>query len=215
MKKTVIFDLDGTLLYTLEDLADSTNFALEKYNHSKCTLSQIRSYVGNGVARLVERAIPSGKENPDFQNCLETMKSHYKENMYNKTRPFDGVLEMLDTLQKKHIRTAVVSNKFDSAVKELCGHYFGNRIEIAIGESLNVKKKPAPDSVLEVMRILNTPADECVYVGDSEVDILTAKNAGIKCISVDWGYKDRSFLAENGAKNIVSSCDELLAQILE
>lgn len=215
MKKTVIFDLDGTLLYTLEDLAESTNFALESFNYSRCSLSQIRSYVGDGVQKLMERAIPLGSENPDFQQCLETFKSHYKKNMYNKTRPYEGVIKLLDILKKQGVKTAVVSNKFDSAVKELCEHYFDRKIDIAVGESDSIRKKPSPDGLFEVMKKLGSEPKDCLYIGDSEVDILTAKNACIPCISVNWGYKDENFLKFHGAEVIVSSCDELLNEILK
>ena len=215
MKKTAIFDLDGTLLYTLEDLTDSTNYALQKFNYQPCTISQVRSYVGNGVYKLIERALPEGDKNSDFQKCLEVFKNHYKENMYNKTCPFEGVLDMLSELKKRNINVAVVSNKFDAAVKELCSKYFANLVDIAVGESPNVRKKPAPDSVFAVMKHFKTKPIDCVYIGDSEVDIETAKNAGIDCISVNWGYKDTEFLIKNNAQTIVSSCDELLKQILK
>ena len=215
MKTTAIFDLDGTLLYTLEDLTDSTNYALEKFNYSKCTIEQVREYVGNGVYKLIERAMPLGAENPDFKQCLETFKSHYKENMYNKTRPFDGVLEMLEELKNRKIHIAVVSNKFDAAVKELCSHYFSNLVDTAAGESSNIRKKPAPDSVLAVMKYFCAKPEECVYIGDSEVDIQTAKNAGIDCISVNWGYKDTDFLLAHNASVVVSSCNELLEEIVK
>lgn len=214
MKKAAIFDLDGTLLYTLEDLTDSTNFALAKYDYPVCTLEQIRSYVGNGVYKLIERALPDGAQNPDFFVCLETFKNHYKQNMYNKTRPYDGVIKMLKELKSKNIKTAVVSNKFDAAVKELCRNYFGELIDIAVGESENVQKKPAPDGVLKVVKEFGLSSKECVYTGDSEVDIQTAKNAEMDCISVDWGYKNRDFLISNGALLIVSDIKELTQNIL-
>ena len=214
MKKAAIFDLDGTLLYTLEDLTDSTNFALAKYDYPVCTLEQIRSYVGNGVYKLIERALPDGAQNPDFSVCLETFKNHYKQNMYNKTRPYDGVIKMLEELKSKNIKTAVVSNKFDAAVKELCRNYFAELIDIAVGESENVQKKPAPDGVLKVVKKLGLSSKECVYTGDSEVDIQTAKNAEMDCISVDWGYKNRDFLISNGALLIVSDIKELTQNIL-
>ena len=214
MKKAAIFDLDGTLLYTLEDLTDSTNFALAKYDYPVCTLEQIRSYVGNGVYKLIERALPDGEQNPDFSVCLETFKNHYKQNMYNKTRPYDGVIKMLEELKSKNIKTAVVSNKFDAAVKELCRNYFAELIDIAVGESENVQKKPAPDGVLKVVKKFGVSSKECVYAGDSEVDIQTAKNAEMDCISVDWGYKNRDFLISNGALLIVSDIKELTQNIL-
>lgn len=208
--KTVIFDLDGTLLYTLEDLKDSVNFALSKFNYPKKNLEEIRNFVGNGVKVLMELSIPQGKNNENFNECLAIFKTHYAQNMYNKTKPYDGIIEMLENLQQQGFRTAVVSNKFDLATKELCKKYFAEKIEIAIGESENIRKKPAPDSIFKVMEILNSNKNSTYFVGDSEVDIQTAQNANIKCISVTWGYKDKEFLLKNGAKFLANSPKEIL-----
>ena len=208
--KTVIFDLDGTLLYTLEDLKDSVNFALSKFNYPQKNLEEIRKFVGNGVKVLMELSIPQGENNKNFDECLAIFKTHYAQNMYNKTKPYDGIIEMLETLQQQGFRTAVVSNKFDLATKELCKKYFAEKIEIAIGESENIRKKPAPDSVFKVMEILNSNNKSTIYVGDSEVDIQTAQNANIKCISVTWGYKNEEFLLKNGAKFLANSPQEIL-----
>ena len=208
--KTVIFDLDGTLLYTLEDLKDSVNFALSKFNYPQKNLEEIRNFVGNGVKVLMELSIPQGKNNENFDECLATFKTHYAQNMYNKTKPYDGIIEMLENLQQQGFRTAVVSNKFDLATKELCKKYFAEKIEIAIGESENIRKKPAPDSVFKVMEILNSNKNSTYFVGDSEVDIQTAQNANLKCISVTWGYKDKEFLLKNGAKFLANSPKEIL-----
>lgn len=215
MINTVIFDLDGTLLYTLEDLADSANCALEKFGFEKRELSDIRTFVGNGVKKLMERCVPNGVMNPKFEECLVFFKKNYEKNMYNKTAPYQGILDLLDNLESKGIKCAVVSNKFDDAVKDLCKKYFGEKIIIAIGESENIRKKPAPDSVIEVIKKLGTRKENCVYVGDSEVDIETAKNAQIPCISVCWGYKDIAFLKKNGAKCIVDSAKALEETILK
>lgn len=213
MIETVIFDLDGTLLYTLEDLAESTNCALEQFSYPKRSVQEIRRFVGNGVEKLIERAIPNGVENPDFEACLLFFKSHYSKNMYNRTRPYEGVREMLEALKARGVRCAVVSNKFDSAVKELCVKYFDGLIETAVGETPVRRKKPAPDSVLAVLEEMDCAPSRCLYVGDSEVDIETAKNSGIACVSVDWGYKDREFLLEHGATRVVSSPKGLLSVI--
>lgn len=207
---TVIFDLDGTLLYTLEDLTDSTNYALEQFGYPKRTIDEVRRFVGNGVALLIERAIPDGKNNPNCEKCLEIFKKHYSENMYNKTKPYDGVMSMLKKLKEQKHKVAVVSNKFDSAVKELCEKYFGELVDVAIGQREHIAKKPAPDSVIEAMNELNVNKEECIYVGDSEVDIQTAQNAELDCISVVWGYKDINFLYENGATTLIYSPEELL-----
>lgn len=212
MIDTVIFDLDGTLLYTLENLAESTNYALKKYDYPARTLEEIRSFVGNGVEKLIERALPSGVEKVDVTKCLSDFKKHYTETMYEKTQPYDGVLQMLDTLNDKGIQCAVVSNKYDTAVKELCEKYFKNRIVCAVGEKSDVRKKPYPDSVLKVIKELGSK--NCIYVGDSEVDIQTAQNAGIPCISVSWGYKDRDFLIQNGAEKIADNIEILTNWLL-
>ena len=206
--KTVIFDLDGTLLYTLENLYESTNYALAQFDYPLHTLGEIRAFVGNGVRKLIERAIPEGENNPDFEACLKIFKEHYSKTMYEKTRPYDGVIEMLKTLNSDGITCAVVSNKFDSAVKELCARYFGDLITTAAGECETIRKKPCPDGVLSVIKQLGC-AGKCLYVGDSEVDIETAKNAKLPCISVSWGYKDRDFLLQHGADIIADSVEEL------
>ena len=210
INKTVIFDLDGTLLYTLEDLKDSVNFALSKFNYPQKNLEEIKNFVGNGVKVLMELSIPQGKNNENFDECLAIFKTHYAQNMYNKTKPYDGIIEMLENLQNLGFKTAVVSNKFDLATKELCKKYFAEKIEIAIGESENIRKKPAPDSVFKVMEILNSNKNSTYFVGDSEVDIQTAQNANLKCISVTWGYKNEEFLLKNGAKFLANSPQEIL-----
>ncbi len=212
MEKGAIFDLDGTLLYTLEDLKDSVNFSLEKFGYPKRTLEEVRVFVGNGVRLLMERAIPNGTENKDFEDCLKCFKEHYAKNMYNKTKPFDGILDMLDELKIRGYKIGVVSNKFDLAVKELCKNYFNDKVELAIGESEaeGIRKKPYPDSVFKAMEILNCDKNKTFYLGDSEVDIETAQNSGLKCISVTWGYKDEQFLKAHGAKLIAHKPSDIL-----
>ena len=158
----------------------------------------------------MELSIPQGKNNENFNECLAIFKTHYAQNMYNKTKPYDGIIEMLENLQNLGFKTAVVSNKFDLATKELCKKYFAEKIELAIGESENIRKKPAPDSVFKVMEILNSNKNSTYFVGDSEVDIQTAQNANLKCISVTWGYKDKEFLLKNGAKFLANSPKEIL-----
>jgi len=213
----VIFDLDGTLLNTLEDLCDSTNFALEKFGYPARTLEEIRNFVGNGVRKLISRALPDGEGNKDFEACLNAFKEHYAGNMYNKTAPYPGVLEMLKEFRLKGIHTAVVSNKFDSAVKELCKKYFGDLVQVAIGENeaAGVRKKPAPDSVFHAIDELKVSIENVIYVGDSETDVQTAKNAEIDCIGCSWGYRNREVLVDEGAKYIVNSVDEIINIVLE
>lgn len=212
MIRCVIFDLDGTLLNTLEDLCDSTNFALAQMSYPQRSLEDVRKFVGNGVRKLIERAVPADINSTDVEKCLAIFKKHYSENMYNKTAPYSGIIKMLQTLNKNKIPTAVVSNKFDAAVKELCKKYFGNLIQIAIGENEaeGVRKKPAPDSVLKAMRELNVSRDDVIYVGDSETDVQTARNANINCIGCCWGFRSRSVLEQEGATYIVKTPDEIL-----
>lgn len=206
---TIIFDLDGTLLYTLEDLTDSTNYALSKFGYHERDIEEIKTFVGNGVSLLIERAIPKGKDNPDFESCLALFKEHYSNNMYNKTKPYDGIIDLLTKLKQNNYNIAVVSNKFDEAVKSLVDKYFKNYVDIAVGQRENIAKKPAPDSVNEVIRILNVEREECIFVGDSEVDIETAANAGIPCLSVIWGYKNIDFLYEHGASTLIYSPEDI------
>lgn len=211
MKKTVIFDLDGTLLNTLDDLADSTNYALSKFGYPTRTIDEVRQFVGNGVAKLIERAIPEGKNNPNFEKCLAIFKENYAQNMYNKTAPYNGIIEMLSNLKSKGIKIAVVSNKFDLAVKELCKKYFEGVIDFAAGENeaQGIKKKPAPDTVISVLNEFNFASEDAVYVGDSDVDIMTAKNSKMPCISVTWGFRDKKFLLENGATILINAPSEI------
>ncbi len=211
MKKAVIFDLDGTLLNTLDDLADSTNYALSKFGYPTRTIEEVRQFVGNGVAKLIERAIPEGKNNPNFEKCLAIFKENYAQNMYNKTAPYNGIIEMLSYLKSKGIKIAVVSNKFDLAVKELCKKYFEGFIDFAAGENeaQGIKKKPAPDTVISVLKEFNFASEDAVYVGDSDVDIMTAKNSKMPCISVTWGFRDEKFLLENGATILINAPSEI------
>lgn len=199
MIDTVIFDLDGTLLNTLEDLTDSVNYALEKFRLPARTLEEVRSFVGNGVAKLIERTIPQGKDNPDYADILDAFKAYYALHCKDKTRPYDGIIPMLDELCAKGYQLAIVSNKFDTAVKELSSLYFGERIRSAIGESATIRKKPAPDTVYQALGELSVDAVQAVYVGDSDVDIQTAANVPMLCISVTWGFRGRDELLAAGA----------------
>lgn len=207
--KIVIFDLDGTLLDTLQDLADSTNFALEQMGYPLRTLDEIRRFVGNGVAKLIERALPSDTSENIVAKTLHIFKTHYAENCENHTQPYDGILPLLDTLRQREIPVAVVSNKLDSAVKSLCKKYFGDRICLALGDRDGIARKPSPDSVLSVLREMHMHANDAVYIGDSEVDIQTAKNAKTDLICVTWGFREKDFLAEQGASTFANTVSEL------
>ena len=207
--------MDGTLLNTLEDLMISTNYALSQFDYPTHTIEEIRFFVGNGVAKLIERAIPDGLSNPNYEKCLEIFKKHYAKNMYNHTSAYIGIPELLKNLKDKGIKTAVVSNKFDLAVKELSNKYFGDLIDIAIGENeqAGIKKKPAPDTVFEVLNLMNLKSEDAIYIGDSDVDIMTAKNSSMPCISVTWGFRDREFLIKNDATIIVDKPEEILKYV--
>ncbi|HBP10123.1 MULTISPECIES: HAD family hydrolase [unclassified Treponema] len=212
MTKAVIFDLDGTLLNTLDDLADSCNETLRQMNFPLRSIDEVRQFVGNGIAKLMELAIPNGKKNPEYEKSVLLMKENYAKNWQNKTRPYDGILDLISTLNEMKIKTGIVSNKPDAQVKELAEYYFSSSIkrETAVGDFEDRNRKPSPDSVLEVMRILEVNRDETIYVGDSDVDIKTAKNAGIPCISVTWGFRDRNFLLDSGAQKLVDKPEEIL-----
>lgn len=204
MIEAVIFDLDGTLLYTLEDLKNSTNFALREFGYPERTLEEVRQFVGNGVRKLIERAVPDGTDTGITEEVLRVFKENYGQNMYNCTKPYNSIEKLLLELKQNGLKTAVVSNKFDLAVKELCKKYFGDLIDVAIGQRDDVPKKPAPDGVLTAIEELGVKRENCIYVGDSDVDVLTAKNSGLPCIGVTWGYRDRELLESKGADYIVN-----------
>ncbi len=207
--KAVIFDLDGTLLNTLEDLRDSVNYALNKYGMPERSLEEIRRFVGNGVERLMVLAVPEGKENPLFNQAFSDFKAHYLIHCNDKTGPYDGIMELLARLSEEGYLLAIVSNKYMNAVQELKDMYFGDYVKVAIGEQTGIRKKPAPDTVLEAMRELNVAKEDCIYVGDSEVDIQTARNTGIPCISVAWGFRTRQEQEEAGGNIFVSDPMEI------
>jgi len=206
---TYIFDLDGTLLNTLDDLAASTNYALRCYGFPERTTEEVRLFVGNGVRKLMERAIPKETDPKIFEEVFSTFQQHYLEHSLDTTKPYPGVLEMLDGLKQRGKHLAVVSNKFYAATKELCAHFF-NQIEVAIGERSNIQKKPAPDTVIEALRQLGVSSENAVYIGDSDVDVMTAKNCGIPCISVLWGFRNKEFLLQHGATTFIQTPSELL-----
>jgi len=195
--RNIIFDLDGTLLDTLEDLADSVNYVLSEAGYAQRTLSEIRAFVGNGVKLLVEQALPSGTDGTEIKLCLTRFREYYRENMRNKTTAYCGIYPLLERLKKEGIHMAIVSNKPDIAVKMLCRHYFGEYITTAIGDRDHVPKKPAPDSVFEAMDEIGAHMEDTLYVGDSDVDIHTANNAGLPCVAVTWGFRPAEKLKQD------------------
>lgn len=207
---TYIFDLDGTLLDTLTDLATSCNYALQQYGMPRRTIDEVCMFVGNGVKKLMERAIPNGLDNPQFEDVYQCFRQHYLEHGLDHTAPYAGVMPMLAELKRRKKNIAVVSNKFYKATQELCQHFFGEYVEVAIGEREGINKKPAPDTVLEALAQLGVTNAGAVYIGDSDVDIATAKNCHMPCISVLWGFRDKEFLLRSGASTFISSPDKLL-----
>lgn len=200
MRKVVIFDLDGTLLYTIEDLADSVNYALKLYGYETKTLEEVLSYVGNGVRHLMECAVPKGISESDFEQCFDSFKEYYSQHCCDKTRPYTDAVYTLKRIKKKDIKIAIVSNKFQKAAEEVCEHYFKGLYDVVIGESEECRRKPAPDGINKILKMYDAEPEDAVFFGDSEVDIQTAENAGVFCVSVLWGYRKREFLEENGAK---------------
>lgn len=213
MTDTILFDLDGTLLNTLEDLADGVNHALRKMNFPERSLEEVRQFVGNGVAMLIKRAVPDGTSEELANTCLQYNKEYYSTHVNEKTRPYEGILPLLKELKAKGYKVGVVSNKYDSAVKALCRLYFSDYVEIAVGNRTGVPTKPAPDCVYSAMEELGSSPGRTVFVGDSDVDVRTAHNAGLPCIGVSWGFRGRAFLEQAGADRIIDSPKELLSLI--
>ena len=207
--KAVIWDLDGTLLNTLDDLAASVNAALAMNGMPLRSTEEVRAFVGNGIRNLMMRAVPGGEANPAFDKALEDFTRHYGAHSRDRTRPYDGILEMLDRLSAAGVKHAIVSNKIDFAVKALSRAYFGERMCAAIGDDPSRVRKPAPDSVFAAMREMGVTAQETVYVGDSDVDVLTARNAGVPCVAVLWGFRDEACLRAAGAERLARTPDEL------
>ena len=207
---TVIFDLDGTLLNTLEDLADSTNYAMRAFGLKERSINEVRNFVGNGVDVLIERAVEGAISKEQELECLDVFKQHYSKNMDNKTKPYDGIMDVIKELLKRGYHIAIVSNKFDAAVKGLNVDYFEGLFPVAIGASDTVAKKPAPDSVIKALQELHSDKERAVYVGDSDVDIMTARNSGLPCISVTWGFRDEELQRSMGTDYIIHKPAELL-----
>lgn len=207
--KTYIFDLDGTLLSTLADLAASTNYALRTHHMPERSLDEVRRFVGNGVKKLMERAIPDGLNNPLFEETFATFRQHYMQHNLDTTQPYPGIMQLLEQLKAEGKNIAVVSNKFYAATRELCRHFFGDLVPVAIGEREDIRKKPAPDTVIEALRELGVDKEGAVYIGDSDVDIMTAKNSGMPCVSVLWGFRDKEFLLEHGATTLIFQPEDM------
>lgn len=200
MTETIIFDLDGTLLNTLEDLTDSVNYVMKAYGHPVHTIEEVRCYVGNGAAKLIERSVPQGSDDPAYREMLEMFRAHYAAHCEDKTAPYAGVMEMLAAAKQAGYRMAIVSNKPDQAVKLLGAKFFGEYVREFHGDREGFKRKPAPDMVYRALKELASDAQNAVYVGDSEVDLQTAANVPMTCISVTWGFRTTEQLLAAGAR---------------
>ncbi len=213
--KGIIFDLDGTLLNTIGDLAAAVNFSLKNNGYRELEEKTIKTYVGNGARLLIARSLPDGFKADDYDKCFADFSEYYIENCMVKTVPYDGIMELLEELKIRGIKTAVLSNKPDRATKLLCRHYFGDFIETAAGERQGIRKKPDPAGIYEILKIFGLPKEDVVYAGDSEVDIMTARNSSLACLSCCWGFKPKEFLIENGAEILMDKPADLLKYIGE
>ena len=211
MRKLVIFDLDGTLLYTLDDLMQSVNFTLDLFGYETKTLEEITSFVGNGVEHLMRRAVPSNISDEDFKNCYACFKDHYSKHCCEKTRPYDGIMETLRILKKRGLKIGIVSNKFQAAAEDVCKHYFEGLYDAVMGESETCRRKPAPDGINMMCEQFGVEKDEAIFFGDSEVDVKTGDNAGVYCVSVLWGFRDREALVSAEPDVIIDAPNELSA----
>lgn len=207
--KAVIWDLDGTLLNTLEDLMNSVNYGLSKHGMPKITLEQTRRFVGNGVAKLVERAVPAGTDGNVQADVLKDFKEYYSIHSKDKTKPYDGVVELMTKLKAEGYKLAIVSNKLKEAVEELAGIYFPGLIDVAMGDTPGIPKKPAPDMIYKALELLGLEKNEAVFIGDSDVDVATGINSGMDMITVLWGFRDKEELVKAGAEVFAASTTEL------
>lgn len=213
-KDTVIFDLDGTLLNTLEDLRDSVNVMMRKYGYPQHSLEEVRTFVGNGIGKLIERSLPGGRGNAQFEQVLADFKQYYTGHCRIKTKPYDGVLDLMKTLSERGFKLAIVSNKNDAAVKELDEIYFSAYTDAALGDREGRKRKPAPDAVFAALAELDSDRERAVYIGDSEVDYETAQNSGMDCILVSWGFRDREVLEHFEQAVVVDTCGDIREVLL-
>ncbi len=211
----VIFDMDGTLLDTLQDLADSVNHGLAALGFPQRSYQEIRRFVGNGIEQLVKLSLPTGTDAQLEAQCLSLFKAHYLTNMHNKTSPYPGIPPMLQSLSNAGIQLGVVSNKFDDALKDIVKTYFGDVFSVVYGARPDLPKKPAPDMLLRCVEEMGGSPAQAIYVGDSDVDVNTAHNAGIPCLAVTWGFRDRSELESLSPSRMADHVDEVLAYLLE
>ena len=208
--KLAIFDMDGTILNTLEDLTDCMNYSLAVHDYPQRTIDEVKSFVGNGIKKLVERAVPAGISKEEVEKVFQTFNDYYKDHCAIKTRPYDGIHEVIREMKENGILTAVVSNKADYAVKSLCDDYFKGLFDFAIGDRPGHRRKPYPDNINAILENFKIDRTEAVYIGDSEVDLQTAKNADMDVIMVGWGFRDEDFIKSQGAEFVIQNPLDLL-----
>ena len=204
-----VFDMDGTILNTLDDLTDATNHALRTFGYPEHSIEEVRFFVGNGIAKLIERATPAGTSEEERAKVRAEFMDYYKIHSADKTGPYTGINDLLKKLRAAGVKTAVVSNKPDVAVRELVKTYYDGLFDAAVGDMEGQAVKPAPDMCLKVFKELGMGSEKAVYIGDSDTDIMTARNAGLDEILVSWGFRGREFLTEHGAKKICDTPDEV------
>ena len=214
MINTVVFDMDGTVLNTLDDLTDAVNYVFSKFDLPPRGQEEYRWFFGNGIGYAMKCAAPEGTPDSLFDEMIPVFREHYDKHCLDKTRPYEGILELMNALKDKGYKMAIVSNKIDSAVKELNERFFSEYVSVAIGEKPGIKRKPAADTVLAALDELGALRDEAVYIGDSEVDLQTARNSGLPCIAVLWGFRDKDHLIENGATTFANTPKDVIS-ILE
>lgn len=212
--KAVIFDMDGTILNTLEDLRNATNYSLRQFGMPERSLEEVRMFVGNGIRKLVERAVPAGTPKEKIDQVFDVFLEYYEIHSADNTSPYPGILELVEKLKKSGIKTAVSTNKADVPAQELGREYFNGIFDLIVGQQDGLKVKPAPDSVNKILSILDIQKKDAIYIGDSDVDVQTAKNSGLDFIGVSWGFRGREFLEKNGAKNIVDNANEILDLVI-
>lgn len=209
----VIFDMDGTILNTLEDLAGAVNAMLRQEGLAEISVGQVRRSVGNGVAVLMEKVLPGGRAYPRYDEATAFYRAYYESHCRIKTAPYPGILSLMDGLKRRGIALAVVSNKQDAAVKPLSRAFFGERMAVSMGEAPGLRRKPYPDMVWAAIEQLGKRREQCLYVGDSEVDVATARNAGLDCCSVTWGFRDRALLESLGPDYLIDQPEELFSLV--
>ncbi len=211
---TIIFDLDGTLLNTIDDLVENVNLVLKQQGYPVRTFTEIKSFIGDGIFMLITRALPKDSTRQEILRCFDIFTNYYLTNMYNHSKPYDGIIELLKELKLRNIKTAVVSNKLDQATQKMCQHYFGDLISVAIGDNKERKRKPEPDNVLEALKQIGSTQEESVYVGDTKIDVETARNSKLPVVGVSWGYRGRDELSEAKADYIIDEPWQLLEYMI-